>query len=63
SKEMRSRMTQSIDDSCSNGFTDQGHETKPFDDTCCKKKMDVVGTSSGWMKCRKSVRDLDQHSM
>ncbi|MED6224705.1 hypothetical protein PIB30_086593 [Stylosanthes scabra] len=46
-KEMRSRMTQSIDDSCSNGFTNQGHETKPFDDTCCRKKMDVVDSFGG----------------
>ncbi|MED6210909.1 hypothetical protein PIB30_068547 [Stylosanthes scabra] len=27
-------MTQSMDDNCSDGFTDQGHETKPFDSTC-----------------------------
>ncbi|MED6196738.1 hypothetical protein PIB30_050145 [Stylosanthes scabra] len=31
---MRSRMTQSMDDSCSYGFTNQVHKTKPFDGTC-----------------------------
>ncbi|MED6160297.1 hypothetical protein PIB30_050260, partial [Stylosanthes scabra] len=34
SREMRSRMTQSMDDGCSDGFTDQWRTTKPFDGTC-----------------------------
>ncbi|MED6125748.1 hypothetical protein PIB30_071658 [Stylosanthes scabra] len=40
SREMRSRMTQSMDDGCSDGFTAQGRTTKPFDDTCyCRLGM------------------------
>ncbi|MED6190421.1 hypothetical protein PIB30_105796 [Stylosanthes scabra] len=34
SREMRSRMTQSMDGGCSDGFTDQWRTTKPFDGTC-----------------------------
>ncbi|MED6109113.1 hypothetical protein PIB30_030663 [Stylosanthes scabra] len=34
SRKMRSRMTQSMDDGCSDGFTYQGREIKPFNGTC-----------------------------